>query len=121
MYGAFSRYNRPQWRVRRGTHEARALWAKQREVSPMKQGVPQASLRAAEAAKWLEARGHAQRASTAPEHRAAEGEGGAKMQDDHCELWIACSPATSLSKSLFDKLIYCQSWQDMGGNRPWNI
>ena len=46
MYGAFSRYNRPRWRVRRGTHEARALWAKQREVSPMKQGVPQASLRA---------------------------------------------------------------------------
>ena len=30
----------------RGAHEARALWAKQREVSPMKQGVPQASLRA---------------------------------------------------------------------------
>ena len=29
-----------------GAHEARALWAKQREVSPMKQGVPQASLRA---------------------------------------------------------------------------
>ena len=30
----------------KGAHEARALWAKQREVSPMKQGVPQASLRA---------------------------------------------------------------------------
>ena len=29
-----------------GAHEARALWAKQREVSPMKQGVPQASWRA---------------------------------------------------------------------------
>ena len=29
-----------------GAHEARAQCAKQREVSPMKQGVPQASLRA---------------------------------------------------------------------------
>ena len=52
------------------------------------------------AAKRLEARGHAQRASAAPEHRAAEGEsgaktrntaqasaqGGAKMRNDHCEL-----------------------------------
>ena len=27
-----------------GAHEARALWAEQREVSPMKQGVPQANL-----------------------------------------------------------------------------
>ena len=48
----------------------------------------------------LEVRGHAQRASAAPEHRAAEGEsgaktrntaqasaqGGAKMRNDHCEL-----------------------------------
>ena len=33
-------------RRRRGAHEARALCAKQRGVSPMKQGVPQASLRA---------------------------------------------------------------------------
>ena len=30
----------------RGAHEARALWAKQRVVSPMRQGAPQASLRA---------------------------------------------------------------------------
>ena len=30
----------------KGAHEARALCAEQREVSPMKQGVPQASLRA---------------------------------------------------------------------------
>ena len=30
----------------RGAHEARALWAKQRGVSPMRQGEPQASLRA---------------------------------------------------------------------------
>lgn len=28
----------------KGAHEARALWAEQREVSPMKQGVPQANL-----------------------------------------------------------------------------
>ena len=85
----------------------------------MSKGEPQASLRASEAAKRLEsrghgakrsaqskaakrleARGHAQRASAAPEHRAAEGEGGAqprntaqalaqggaKVWDDHCEL-----------------------------------
>ena len=43
---ALSHFNRPRRRVRRGRTEARALWAKQREVSPMKQGVPQASLRA---------------------------------------------------------------------------
>ena len=30
----------------KGAHEARALCAEQREVSPMKQGVPQASVRA---------------------------------------------------------------------------
>ena len=34
-----------------------------------------------EAAKRLEARGHAQKASAAPEHRAAEGEGGAKRRN----------------------------------------
>ena len=33
------------------------------------------------AAKRLEARGHAQRASAAPEHRAAEGESGAKTRN----------------------------------------
>ena len=30
--------------IRRGAHEARALWAKQREVSPMSKGEPQANL-----------------------------------------------------------------------------
>ena len=34
-----------------------------------------------EAAKRLEARGHAQKASAAPEHRAAEGEGGAQPRN----------------------------------------
>ena len=34
-----------------------------------------------EAAKRLEARGHAQKASAAPEHRAAKGEGGAKRRN----------------------------------------
>ena len=88
------------------------------------------------AAKRLEARGHAQRASAAPEHRAAvreakgrlgpgnlegearkyagpypraakgecageTGEGGAKMQDDHCELWGACSPVHQRVKKTF--------------------
>ena len=87
MYGAFSRYNRPRWRVRRGTHEARALWAKQREVSPMKQGVPQASLRASEAAKRLEPRGHGAKRSPQGRNTAqALAQGGAKVWDDHAEL-----------------------------------
>ena len=81
MYGAFSRYNRPRWRVRRGTHEARALWAKQREVSPMKQGVPQASLRASEAAKRLEPRGHGAKRSPQGRNTAqALAQGGAKSK-----------------------------------------
>ena len=39
---------------KKGAHGGRCLWRKQAEVSPMKQGVPQASLRASEAAKRLE-------------------------------------------------------------------
>ena len=33
---------------KKGAHEGRRQWRKQAEVSPMKQGVPQASLRASE-------------------------------------------------------------------------
>ncbi len=78
------------------------------------------------AAKRLEARGHAQRASAAPEHRAAEGEsgaktrntaqasaqGGAKMRNDHCELrGVAVAreqtlPPPACQKDFFDKRIF---------------
>ena len=43
--------------------------------------VPSTRSAQSKAAKRLEARGHAQRASAAPEHRAAEGEGGAQPQN----------------------------------------
>ena len=84
-----------------GAHEGRALCAKQAEVSPVSNKSHKHALRAMwiddcelwvkmhsrpdrwplEAAKRLEARGHAQKASAAPEHRAAEGEGGAKRRN----------------------------------------
>ena len=68
-------------------HEARAQCAKQREVSPMKQGVPQASLRASEAAKRLEPRGHGAKRSPQGRNTAqALAQGGAKVWDDHAEL-----------------------------------
>ena len=76
-----------------GAHGGRRLWRKQAEVSPVSNKSHKHALRAMwiddcelwvkmhsrpgrwplEAAKRLEARGHAQRASAAPEHRAAEG------------------------------------------------
>ena len=60
---------------------------KQREVSPMKQGVPQASLRASEAAKRLEPRGHGAKRSPQGRNTAqALAQGGAKVWDDHAEL-----------------------------------
>ena len=55
----------------RGAHEARALWAKQRVVSPMRQGAPQASLRAMRndhAELWTQSEAK----SAGAEHRAAE-------------------------------------------------
>ena len=61
---AVRRHGTPRKR-RRGAHEARALCAKQRGVSPMKQGVPQASLRA----QWYdhaELRNGAKRKNTFP-------------------------------------------------------
>ena len=74
----------------KGAHEARALCAEQREVSPMKQGVPQASLRASEAAKRLESRGHGAKRSPQGRNTAqALAQGGAKVWDDHAELWNA--------------------------------
>ena len=82
----------------RGAHEARALWAKQRVVSPMRQGAPQASLRAMRndhAELWPRPKGV--RSAGTPrrrrrgrcedtEHRASEVQGGAKTQDDYAEL-----------------------------------
>ena len=53
----------------------------------MKQGVPQASLRASEAAKRLELRGHGAKRSPQGRNTAqALAEGGAKVWDDHAEL-----------------------------------
>ena len=76
--------------LRKGAHEARALCAEQREVSPMKQGVPQASSRASEAAKRLESRGHGAKRSPQGRNTAqALAQGGAKVWDDHAELWNA--------------------------------
>ena len=73
--------------LRKGAHEARALCAEQREVSPMKQGVPQASSRASEAAKRLESRGHGAKRSPQGRNTAqALAQGGAKVWDDHAEL-----------------------------------
>ena len=60
----------------RGAHGGRAQCAKQAVVSPMKQGVPQASLRA----QWddhAELRNSAKR-SAAPEYRASEAQAGTK-------------------------------------------
>ena len=84
----------------------------------MKQGEPQASLRASEAAKRLEPRGHGAKRSPQGRNTAqalaqggakvwddhAELRAGAKMQDDHCELWIVYSPATL----IVDKPLVCQ-------------
>ena len=73
--------------VPKGAHEGRAQCAKQAEVSPMKQGVPQASLRASEAAKRLEPRGHGAKRSPQGRNTAqALAQGGAKVWDDHAEL-----------------------------------
>ena len=53
----------------------------------MKQGVPQASLRASEAAKRLEPRGHGAKRSPQGRNTAqASAQGGAKVWDDHAEL-----------------------------------
>ena len=53
----------------------------------MKQGVPQASLRASEAAKRLEPRGHGAKRSPQGRNTAqALAQGGAKVWDDHAEL-----------------------------------
>ena len=63
----------------RGAHEARALWAKQRGVSPMRQGEPQASLRAMRndhAELWT----RSEAKSAGAEHRTAKGECGAKRR-----------------------------------------
>ena len=72
---------------KKGAHEGRRQWRKQAEVSPMKQGVPQASLRASEAAKRLELRGHGAKRSPQGRNTAqALAQGGAKVWDDHAEL-----------------------------------
>ena len=72
---------------KKGAHGGRRLWRKQAEVSPMKQGVPQASLRASEAAKRLEPRGHGAKRSPQGRNTAqALAQGGAKVWDDHAEL-----------------------------------
>ena len=87
-----------------GAHEARALWAKQREVSPMKQGVPQASLRASEAAKRLEPRGHGAKRSPQGRNTAqALAQGGAKVWDDHAELRGAWTRNTPRRKIPFSR------------------
>ena len=103
----------------RGAHEARALWAKQRVVSPMRQGAPQASLRAMRndhAELWPRPKGV--RSAGTPrrrrrercedtEHRASVSAG--RCEDAERPLRIegggsgegANSPATRLSKRLF--------------------
>ena len=59
----------------------------------MKQGVPQASLRASEAAKRLEPRGHGAKRSPQGRNTAqALAQGGAKVWDDHAELRIGANP-----------------------------
>ena len=80
------RSRRPEGLKRRGAHEGRRQWRKQAVVSPMKQGVPQASLRA----QWndhAELWNSAKRSADA-EHRASEAQGGAKTRNDHAELRV---------------------------------
>ena len=68
-----------------------------------------ASTRSAQskAAKRLEARGHAQRASATPEHRAAEGEGGAQRRNT-AQALAQRGAKTSGRVILVDKPKVCQ-------------
>ena len=68
-----------------------------------------ASTRSAQskAAKRLEARGHAQRASATPEHRAAEGEGGAQRRNT-AQALAQSGAKTSGRVILVDKPKVCQ-------------
>ena len=68
----------------------------------MKQGVPQASLRASEAAKRLEPRGHGAKRSPQGRNTAqALAQGGAKVWDDHAELRVGAKRKNAFpSRSL---------------------
>ena len=92
------------WVAVGGAHEGRAQCAKQAVVSPMKQGVPQASLRASEAAKRLEPRGHGAKRSPQGRNTAqALAQGGAKVWDDHAELRGAWTRNTPRRKIPFSR------------------
>ena len=70
----------------------------------MKQGVPQASLRASEAAKRLEPRGHGAKRSPQGRNTAqALAQGGAKVWDDHAELRGAWTRNTPRRKIPFSR------------------
>ena len=70
----------------------------------MKQGVPQASLRASEAAKRLEPRGHGAKRSPQGRNTAqALAQGGAKVWDDHAELRGAWAHNTPRRKIPFSR------------------
>ena len=124
----------------RGAHEARALWAKQRVVSPMRQGAPQASLRAMRndhAELWPRPKGV--RSAGTPrrrrrgrcedtEHRASEVQGGAKTQDDYAELrsWHTTrqrnftQPALSQRKET-GLVLLCVYYSPTMANRPLSM
>ena len=59
------------------------------------QAVAQRAIEGREAAGAPRTQGKAE--SAGAEHRAAEGEHGAKMQDDYCELWAHGKAASELA------------------------
>ena len=59
------------------------------------QAVAQRAIEGREAAGAPRTQGKAE--SAGAEHRAAEGEHGAKMQDDYCELWAQRKAASELA------------------------
>ena len=84
-----------------GAHEARAQWAKQREVSPMSKGV----LLSSEAAKRLKPRGH--RAKRSPQRRNTGPPKTARCEDAGRPLRIVDSllpRPPACQKDFFDKL-----------------
>ena len=87
-----------QGRVREGRSFAAASGGNRRSGSPMSKGVLQAvaqrAIEGREAAGAPRTQGKAE--SAGAEHRAAEGEHGAKMPDDYCELWAQGRAASAL-------------------------
>ena len=73
------------------------LWAQGSTASEL------ANVRRPEGLEW---RAHGAKRSAQPRNTAqASAQGGAKMRNDHCELWIVYSPVHQLvQKDFFDKL-----------------